>query len=237
MNTFTKKRIVSHQTVPETLRLCRQNKNISLEGIAKQLRIQPEYLQALEDGAYEKLPGEIYAKQWLRQYGQYLDLDIKWLCNQYQHERGMQMQFQGFTHEEIKSPRWWLSWLNYKTLKLTMIIIAALAFSVYLGAEVKDIMQPPTLTIYEPINNITTTDRTIRLAGQTEAEIEVTINNETILANENGYFDKEIFLSPGLNVLQIIASKKHGGQQHATISVFRETRQAEENGATISYTK
>lgn len=233
MPAFTTKKIVSNQTVPETLRQAREKLDEELTDIAKFLNIQVKHLLALEEGAYEKIPGEIYAKQWLRAYGKYLDLDVRWLIKEYQHEKGVQLQFSGFDMPKVKTTNW-LSWLNPKTLKFAGIMVISLALVVYLGLEVVNVLRPPTLIIYEPKNNIITEQRLINIAGQTDSEIELTINNEIVLADENGFFNKKINLSPGLNILEVVATKKHGAKNKTTISIYRTTVQVEKKSSSIS---
>jgi cytoskeletal protein RodZ len=96
MVSFSTKKIVSQQTVPETLRQVREERGEDITKIAKALNIQSRHLLALEEGAYEKIPGEIYARQWLRAYGRYLDIDVRWLLKEYERERGAPDAIQRF---------------------------------------------------------------------------------------------------------------------------------------------
>jgi cytoskeletal protein RodZ len=233
MNSFITKKIVSHQTVPETLRKTREGLGIGLCDVAKQLNIQIDYLSALEDGAYEALPGEIYAQQWLRSYGQFLDLDIKWLLKEYKREKGLQMQFTGFDRPSIEK-RNWFAWLNPQTFKVTGIAIVTFAFTFYIGLGIYNIIKPPSLVIHNPSNNLMTSSRLITITGETDPEIELTINNELILADTNGDFSKEINLSLGLNVLEVTAEKKHGAQSQVTLSIFRQKQQANDENINLS---
>ncbi len=233
MNSFITKKVVSHQTVPETLRKTREEQGLELSEVSTSINIQSKYLQALEDGAYDILPGEIYAQQWLRSYGKLLDLDIRWLIKEYDREKGVQMQFSGFVRPEINNNNW-LSWLNPKTLKVAGIAIVTIAFVFYIGTGVYNIVKPPSLSVNEPLNNITTAARLITISGETDPEIELTINNELVLADINGDFSKEINLSLGLNVLEVTAIKKHGAQKQITISVFRQEQQVNRVNTSLS---
>ncbi|MFW0862720.1 MAG: helix-turn-helix domain-containing protein [Candidatus Komeilibacteria bacterium] len=233
MNSFITKKVVSHQTVPETLRKTREEQSLELVDVSKKLNIQVKYLEALEDGAYESLPGEVYAQQWLRSYGKLLDLDIRWLIKEYDREKGVQMQFTGFDRPSVHKDSW-LSWLNPKTLRATGIALATFAFIFYIGTGVYNIIKPPSLLIHEPANNITTDSRLITISGETDPEIELTINNELVLADANGDFAKDINLSLGLNILEVTAVKKHGAQKQITISVFRQEQQVNRVNTSLS---
>ena len=233
MNSFITKKVVSHQTVPETLRQVREEQGLDLIVVAEKLNIQLKYLEALEDGAYENLPGKIYARQWLCSYGKLLDLDIRWLIKEYNREKGVQMQFTGFDRPSVEKTNW-LSWLTPRTIKLAGIAVVTIAFTFYIGLGVHNIIKPPLLIIHEPQNNITTNSRLITISGKTNPEISLTINNELILADVNGRFSRDVNLSLGLNILEITAIKKHGAQKQITISVFRQTQQVNKASTSLS---
>ncbi len=58
------------------LRLTRERRGLSLADIASKLRIQKNYLSALEEGDWNRLPEEVYAFGFLRQYARLLNEDI-----------------------------------------------------------------------------------------------------------------------------------------------------------------
>lgn len=70
------------------LRAERQRKGVSLEDTAKRLRIGQEYLQAMEDGRFEDLPGRTYAIGFLRSYAAFLGLDGEGFVERYRAEAG-----------------------------------------------------------------------------------------------------------------------------------------------------
>lgn len=61
--------------IGESLRSTREAKGISLEQAEEDTKIRKRYLQALEDGEYDVIPGRVYAKGFLRNYATYLGLD------------------------------------------------------------------------------------------------------------------------------------------------------------------
>jgi len=62
--------------VGETLRYKRLDTSISISHIAKELNIRLDYLEALESGDWSKMPEEVYALGFLRQYAKYLKCDL-----------------------------------------------------------------------------------------------------------------------------------------------------------------
>lgn len=57
------------------LREARLQRGLTLEQVAYETRIRTRYLEALEDERFEDLPGEAYAKGFLRTYADFLGLD------------------------------------------------------------------------------------------------------------------------------------------------------------------
>ena len=61
--------------VGETLRRERMKRNLDLEEISRELKISTRFLQAIENDQYEKLPGGVFAKSFVRQYARLLSLN------------------------------------------------------------------------------------------------------------------------------------------------------------------
>ena len=62
-------------TVGDTLRRTRLKRNLDLEEISNELKISTRFLQAMESDQYDKLPGGVFAKSFVRQYARLLGLD------------------------------------------------------------------------------------------------------------------------------------------------------------------
>ncbi|HIY58518.1 MAG TPA: helix-turn-helix domain-containing protein [Candidatus Tetragenococcus pullicola] len=54
--------------IGERLRKARLNKNISLDELQQKSKIQKRYLESIERGQFESLPGEYYIRSFIRQY-------------------------------------------------------------------------------------------------------------------------------------------------------------------------
>ena len=67
-----------------SLRAARERRRLTLDEAANELCIRPDFLQALENEQFDRLPGTAYARAWLRVYGEYLDLDSAPLLAEYE---------------------------------------------------------------------------------------------------------------------------------------------------------
>jgi cytoskeleton protein RodZ len=65
------------------LKEARLRRSLELEQVEEQTRISRRYLRALEDERFELLPGDAYAKAFLRSYADFLGLDAKLYVDEY----------------------------------------------------------------------------------------------------------------------------------------------------------
>lgn len=73
----------------ERLRQARESQGISLAQASQETHILQRYLVALEEGDLTHLPGDVYARGFVRNYSTYLGLPPEDVVALYRHERGM----------------------------------------------------------------------------------------------------------------------------------------------------
>jgi cytoskeletal protein RodZ len=73
-------------SVGETLRAERLKRNLGLDQIASELKISSRFLEAIETGHFDKLPGGVFTKSFVRQYASLLGLDGEDLAEQVQRD-------------------------------------------------------------------------------------------------------------------------------------------------------
>ncbi len=69
--------------IGNTLRKEREKQKLSIRDIEQGTSIRSVYIEALEKGEYDKLPGEVYAKGFIKNYGNFLNLDGEELVRQF----------------------------------------------------------------------------------------------------------------------------------------------------------
>src|SRR3954447_8239635 len=72
----------------ERFREAREARGISITEASTATRILPRYLQAIEAGDVASLPGDVYARGFVRNYAQLLGLPAEEMVNLYRQERG-----------------------------------------------------------------------------------------------------------------------------------------------------
>ena len=66
-----------------TLREERERQNLSVEDIEQGTSIRALYIEAIENGEYDKLPGEVYTRGFIKNYAKFLGLDGDDFSKQY----------------------------------------------------------------------------------------------------------------------------------------------------------
>ncbi len=217
---FVRKPILLHEeTVAEQLRRSRQARGIKLEDAAKRLNIQKRYLEALEKKHYAMLPKGVYGRNFLREYAIFLGLDPAPLVEHFLRESGGKPAPDGDLFErQVVSRRHLLALPQLlKNAIIGVLIIACLG---YLGFLLKNIFEPPFLRIDYPPDNLVTAESQLAISGQSEPETDITMNGQPVLADKQGVFKREIYLSEGLNTLTITAKKKYGRTASASRQVL-----------------
>jgi cytoskeletal protein RodZ len=74
----------------ECLRRERELRHISLDDVAERTKISRRYLEAIEEGHYDRLPGETFARGFIRSYAQSVGLDPEDILLMYAQTRGLQ---------------------------------------------------------------------------------------------------------------------------------------------------
>lgn len=220
MSGFIRKTISHGQTIGDKLRRSRLEKNLNLDLLAKQTKIQIKYLEDLENGNYTNLPGDVYIRTWIKLYAETLGLSPQELLVDYKVEK----QLTGKTKTQETTKKFsWQKLLKPKVIKWGVVFLVVAIFLGYLAWEINSIISPPTVNIFQPSNNLRTTDSSVVVSGQTQPEVQLKINNEVILLDDEGKFSQTINLTTGLNNLEISAKKKHSKTNNIQLVILRET--------------
>lgn len=78
------------QTVGEVLRTEREKQGLSVKDIEKATSIRALYIQAIEDGNYSVLPGEVYLKGFIRNYASFLGINPQNMMELYRQNQSPQ---------------------------------------------------------------------------------------------------------------------------------------------------
>ena len=197
----------------EVLRAAREAKGVDLTRVERETKIRERYLSALELGDYAELPGAVYTKGFLRNYGAYLGLDPEYLIDLYR------LETSGGRSERasIAAPPRPIAVRRRRTFVVSQGAVAAAiltlivgGFVAWLGWEFVNFARMPELRVIEPAGDVAAHhDESIMVRGITEPNATVSVSglreNPTVTADAEGNFEVTVGLVPGSNVIRLSA--------------------------------
>jgi cytoskeletal protein RodZ len=196
----------------EVLRAAREAKGVDLPRVERETKIRERYLSALERAEYRELPGSVYTKGFLRNYGAYLGLDPEYLIDLYRLETSTAVE-----RPSAPAPPRPIGRRQSRTFVVTpTVMVAAIltvfvgAFIAYVGYNLVQFARQPELRITDPPGPVSNyTELTMTLRGVTEPNASVVISNlrenPTVRADADGNFEVTVELVPGSNVVRLMA--------------------------------
>ncbi|MBI4353210.1 MAG: helix-turn-helix domain-containing protein [Candidatus Omnitrophica bacterium] len=120
--------------VGNVLKEARDKKAVTLEEVHAKIKIHPRILKDLEEGRFEKLPGPVFVKNFIRSYAEFLGLDPAELLAAY--EKQMQKGPEPTLFIKPAEPRLW-PWRSHfspvKILRGGLIGLVVLGFLLFTG--------------------------------------------------------------------------------------------------------
>jgi transcriptional regulator with XRE-family HTH domain len=223
MVSFTVRKIKSESNnLGELLNKKRQEAGLSLNQLSRRTSIAERYLVAIESEEWLKLPGEVYAKIFLRRYAFEVGLDPIRVEKKYEQNKV------SFASSSIHSLQKTLPLSSShfiilpKFIRNFLIVFLLILLVSYIGWQAKAYFTPPQLSIYYPTDNLIIDTPTIILSGETDPEVTIMINDVLVPVNK-GLFEEELDLQPGVNILKVTATKKNGPAKEIFVRVMLRT--------------
>ena len=197
----------------EVLRAAREGKGADLARVERDTKIRERYLSALERGEYRELPGAVYTKGFLRNYGAYLGLDPEYLIDLYRLETSANAAELSVAPTPprpmaVRRRRTFVVTPGAVVAAILTIVVGALI--AWIGYEFINFARTPELRIVQPAGDVAAhTESTITIRGVTAANATVTVSglpeNPSTTADAEGHFEMTLGLLPGSNVIRLEA--------------------------------
>lgn len=183
------------------LKNTRLDKEYDLSDISKKLKIPVKYLTAIEDEEVKNFPQEPYCSLIIKDYADYLGLNGQEMLSFFrrdfeQKKRNKSLKKNGFSF----TPQFTFS---------ILIGIIIISFIFYLTLEYIKFNRPPKLKINWPEN---IAGESIDLSGITDPDATIRINQDLIIVDAKGNFQKKIQLNSNNDTKIIVESKSPSGK-------------------------
>ncbi len=190
-------------------------KNLSVKKLSDATGVPERYLEAMMDGDKESLPPSPYIRGYISKLASVLDFDSEemWrLC-----KKDFLSENSSYP-DRLPSNRFAIKRFDKKILLgglLGLIIIVYIVwnFNKFIG-------NPKLELTYPTSENLIVAQPTISIEGRTDSNNKLTINDSEIYVDEDGRFQQEIILDPGLNIIKIKSKKFLGREADITREII-----------------
>ncbi len=192
----------------DALRLQREAMGVTMQQAAEDTRIREKFLQAIESGDYQSLPGTVYTKGFLRNYAQYLNLEPEEMLAFYTGERGGSEPVRSFAPMKPLVKR---SFIFTPTVLVPVVVLAGIVLFIgYVYYQFTNFAVAPHVDITDPPGDAVSQSAEYTVKGRTNPDGRITVRVSPGLDTINdvrpardGTFSVLVTLKPGPNHVEV----------------------------------
>lgn len=197
---------------------------VTMQQAAEDTRIREKFLQAIESGDYQSLPGTVYTKGFLRNYAQYLNLDAEEMLAMYTGERGGTDPKRSFSPMRPLVKR---SFIFTPTVLVPVVVLAGIfLFILYFYVQFTSFAVAPRVDITDPTGDAISQVPQYTVKGKTNPDGRVTARISPgldplgdIKVEADGTFSVTVPLKPGANHIDVEVLDPSGKQARASRTI------------------
>lgn len=192
----------------ERLQKERIRKGLSIEDVARATKIRPEFLHAIEEGEYKKLPSSAYIQGFIRNYTAFLGLPIKETLAVFKREFD-EREYINVLPDSFTKKGNTLS--GFRLGPTTMLLVVVIIFVVgYVLFQYHAAFLSPMLSLSTPSENAVISSQTVTVMGKAEPNTTVTINDVPVYIDKDGNFRKDVSVFSGQTTIVIKEENSFG---------------------------
>ncbi len=185
------------KTFQEFFRDMIEMKGLTVEKLIELTGISRHSLMAIYSGDYKKMPSLPYLRGYIMKISEVLGEDGEKVWQDYKNELSSKINID----DRLPQNRFAIKPKSFKKVAIGIVIDFVI---IYLAFRLDNLLGIPKIEIINPlVDAIETRDEKIKLEGKLGNYWDkLTINNEEIFVNSDGYFQKELSLQVGENVIE-----------------------------------
>lgn len=193
-------------TVGEVFKNKRRNLRKSVDVVSADTKIQKRFIKYMESNEFSPFESEVFLKGFIKIYAEYLGLDVKKVLALYRRTNPIvkEKQKSSFQKNIIKSKK---LFFNPQMVITALIAIFTFGILAYIAYQIYRFQTPPKLNILQPSQDYITEEESLLIKGSTEKGIIIEINDVVTPIDELSFFEKNIKLNEGINIVTIKAKK------------------------------
>ena len=185
----------------------REEKGLSLEDVSQSTKIRASFLEAIENGEYEKLPSATYAQGFVRNYARFLGLPEKETLALFKRELDVERNFGVLPQSLSKNYEPSGFRLKQSLFFIVLIFLVILGFIFY---QYRSVFFSPELKVTSPLDNSKTYSSRITVLGKTDSNATLFVNGNPVAVDFSGNFRKNLNVFPGKVTIIVRATNRFG---------------------------
>jgi len=205
-----------YRNIEDILTQTMHEKRVSVNTLSDATDIPKRFIDSIVNGDFENLPAKPYVRGYLFKIAEALDIDQNTLWQSYKNSADLSTSGDS---DRLPSNRFAFKKIRTSRLVALFLILALVAF---LGFRFNDILGRPMIEVSVPA---ITSEETITVTGKIRPGDTLTLNEEVIYPDDEGYFEKRVQLQPNLNHLRFVVKRYLGRETVLEKNVFYEPQQ------------
>ena len=210
------------KTVGEILSSVRKQKQLTIEVVAKKTKIRPHYLQAIESNSFDQLPSVVVAQGFIKNYAEFVGTSASYaqaiFRRDFSEDQSGKIIPRQLAEPLDRIPFWQSPRFGYFLVGFGLLIIVG----AYLFFQYFSFWNGPGLELTSPEDGLITEERYVEVAGCTQLDAVVKINEQLVSLDHEGCFRQGVNLIEGENQILVKAENKIGRAQEKILRVVRE---------------
>jgi cytoskeletal protein RodZ len=193
------------KTIGERLKEARFKKKYSIEKLEKETKIKGEFLRAVENEEWEKVPDFPVVQGFVKSIAQALKMDEKQAAALLRRDYPPK-ELKVNPEPDVSDKFTWSPKMTF-FVGIALVVIALLS---YLGYEYYQFISPPSLLVSSPQEGQVVEERTLEVRGEVEADATLRVNNQPVLVEEGGNFSTVLEISSKTKEVMVRAISRSG---------------------------
>jgi len=201
-------------TVGEILKTAREKRKLTIAQAEGATKIRAKFLEAIEQNNFDLLPPGTFTRGFIKNYASYLGVSPDDALAFYRRQTTVEKPAQTKEEKDRRIHRGFqITPQLFTSISLATLVFLFLAYLIY---SYFTFAGAPSLLVSSPKNNIVVKSESVSVIGKTDPDAKLSINEETVGLSENGSFEQNITLHPGINTLKIVSENKFKKQTVVT---------------------
>lgn len=184
-------------------------KNLTIDEIAKATKIQPQFITAIEQSNYKKLPSKAYAQGFVKNYISFLGLPLRDSLAMFRREFDEREYIDLLPESFTKKKDIPLHKINWQRTVLSGSVIILILVGYFLF-QYRAAFFAPSLTVAIPKENSRIHTDMITVKGATDSNSTVMVNTILTYVDGTGHFTKIVPVFSGKSTIVIVSTNKFG---------------------------